>query len=127
MKVAFPVNKLEGLQSPVYSHFGSARGFVVIDVRDGAMETLSNQDLGHAHGDCQPHRALGGQPVDAVVVGGIGLGALQKLGASGVEVYRGVEGTVAENLALFKAGRLPPFQVQDTCAGHGQEGGCAHT
>jgi predicted Fe-Mo cluster-binding NifX family protein len=64
--------------------------------------------------------------VDAVVVGGIGGGALQKLLSSGKKVYRAVEGTLNQNLELIRTHCLPEFSFKMTCAGHGGHGGCAH-
>ncbi|MGD9363722.1 MAG: NifB/NifX family molybdenum-iron cluster-binding protein, partial [Desulfobacterales bacterium] len=86
-----------------------------------------NHDLNHAHGKCQPLVALGGKTVDAVVVGGIGGGALKKLTEEGVKTYRAVEGTVSENLSLIKDGKLPEFTLDHTCKGHQHGiGECVH-
>jgi predicted Fe-Mo cluster-binding NifX family protein len=126
MKIAFPSQEDLGLDSPVFEHFGSARYFVIVDSATGAAETVENKDLHHLHGSCQPLQALGGKPVDAVVVGGIGRGALMKLGNAGIATYRAVEGTVSENLALIKEDKLPRFSVDHTCAGHGKNGECSH-
>ncbi len=125
MRVCFPTVNLEGLESPVYGHFGSAPGFVIVDTETRAVETVSNNDLHHAHGMCQPLKALGGHEVDAVAVGGIGMGALMKLQAQGITVYRAAEGTVGENIGLILEGKLPEFDAGNTCAGHAG-GGCAH-
>ena len=126
MKIAFPSQENLGLDSPVYAHFGSARYFVIVDLRDGDVETIENEDSDHLHGNCQPLRALGGKPVDAVVVGGIGRGALMKLDKAGIATYRAVEGSVAENLELIKNDRLPRFTLDQTCSGHGKNGECIH-
>jgi predicted Fe-Mo cluster-binding NifX family protein len=64
--------------------------------------------------------------VDAIVVGGIGGGALMKLQAQGVRVFRAVEGSVKQNLEFIKSSKLPEFSVNMTCAGHHGQGGCAH-
>jgi len=125
MKVAFPVEEDRGLESAVHGHFGSARYFVVVDSRSRTAQVLANQDAGHQHGSCQPLAALG-TPVDAVVAGGIGGGALAKLRAAGVRVYRGLEGTVLENLEMIDTGRLPEFLPEHTCAGHGPGEPCSH-
>lgn len=125
MKICFPTVSLEGLESQVYEHFGSAPGFVIVDTETQAVEEISNSDLHHAHGMCQPLKALGGREVDAVAVGGIGMGALMKLQAQGVKVYRGTEGTVGENIGLILEQKLPEFNAGLTCAGH-DGGGCAH-
>ncbi len=125
MRICFPTATPEGLESPVYGHFGSAPGFVIVDTETEAVETVSNHDLHHVHGMCQPLKALGGQKVDAVAVGGIGMGALMKLQSQGIRVYRAAEGTVGENVGLIVNRKLPEFDAANTCAGHAG-GGCAH-
>lgn len=126
MKIAFPVVENRGLESPVYSHFGSAPFFMVLDSSNDALESVGNTDAHHIHGQCQPLKALGGTPVDMVVVGGIGAGALMKMQGMGIRVFRAVEGSVSENLELLKAGKLPEFSANMTCAGHQGGHGCAH-
>ncbi|MFZ5570918.1 MAG: NifB/NifX family molybdenum-iron cluster-binding protein [Thermodesulfobacteriota bacterium] len=126
MKIAFPVETDNGMESIVYGHFGTARFFILIDPDKPEPEVLPNQDLNHSHGKCQPILALGGRKVDAVVVGGIGGGALRKLSQEGITVFRAVEGTVADNLALIRSGKLPRFSMDQTCAGHTTIGGCSH-
>lgn len=126
MKIAFPTEDDRGIASVVYTHFGSAQCFIVVETETDAVKTAVNQDVRHQHGKCQPLRALGGNSVDAVVVGGIGRGALSKLLNRGIKVYRAVEGTIQQNLELFKSGNLPEFTREQTCAGHGTHGLCAH-
>jgi predicted Fe-Mo cluster-binding NifX family protein len=126
MKIAFPVTDDQGLDSPVYGHFGSAPHFMVLDISSGAFEAIQNSDAHHEHGQCQPTKALGGTAVDMVVVGGIGAGALMKLQNDGIRVFRAVEGNVSENLELLKSGKLPEFAANMTCAGHDGGHGCVH-
>jgi predicted Fe-Mo cluster-binding NifX family protein len=126
MRIAFPVTEDQGLNSPVYGHFGSAPQFVVLDSGSGGFEAIRNTDAHHEHGQCQPIKALGGTNVDLVVVGGIGAGALMKLQSQGIRVFRAVEGNVRENLELLKSGKLPEFAANMTCAGHNGGHGCAH-
>lgn len=126
MKIAFPTVEEKGLESPVYTHFGSAPLFVLVDSRSDEFETVGNPDMDHEQGACQPLAALGGIKVDAVVVGGIGGGALRKLSQEGINTFRAVEGSVAENLKLLKSGMLPLFNVNQTCSGHSEDGECFH-
>ena len=128
MNVAFPTQEDLGLESRVYGHFGSADFFILIQGDESKVKAIKNQDKVHSHGNCSPARALGSEQVDAVVAGGIGAGALGKLNAMGIQVYRAIEGTVKENYQLIRAGRLPLFTRQQTCAGHhhGSQGGCSH-
>jgi len=127
MKVAFPTMEQNGLDSQVYGHFGSAASFIMVDtVNTDQFELIENADRDHLHGHCQPLAALGGVQTHAVVVGGIGGGALRKLNHAGIKVYRAVEGSVAENLALIQRDQLPEFSPEHTCAGHTGNGGCSH-
>ncbi len=125
MKIAFPTQNDQGMESPVFSHFGSAPFFVIVETETRASETITNKDLHHTHGQCNPMAALNGVKTDAIAAGGIGRGALMKLNNGGVSVYRAVEGTVSENLELIAAGKLPKFDPEHTCAGH-SGGECAH-
>jgi predicted Fe-Mo cluster-binding NifX family protein len=128
MKIAIPILENKGLDSPIFGHFGSAPTFILVDDQEsGSFESVTNVNASHQHGQCQPVQALGGRPVDAIVVGGIGAGALHKLQTEGIKVFRGVEGTVKENVNLLQTGKLPEFLFEMTCAGHQHgEGGCNH-
>ena len=68
--------------------------------------------------------ALGGQKVDALIVGGIGGGALMKLNAMGVKVYGAGSRTVKENLELLKGNKLQELTMDHSCQAH--QGGCGH-
>ncbi len=125
MKICFPTETLQGLESQVYEHFGSAPGFVIVDTESKSVEEINNSDLHHAHGMCQPLKALGARQVDAVAVGGIGVGALMKLQAQGIRVFRVTQGTVGQNVQFILKNNLPQFDASFTCAGH-TGGGCAH-
>jgi predicted Fe-Mo cluster-binding NifX family protein len=113
-----------GLESKVHNHFGSAPLFVIVDMATREVSRVVNSDLHHSHGACSPLKALNGQAVDVIVVGGVGGGALSKLNQAGYRVYKTQGSTVAENLELFEAGRLREFTLLQTCGGHG--GGCSH-
>jgi predicted Fe-Mo cluster-binding NifX family protein len=124
MKVCFPAQRNEGVESRVYNHFGTAPVFVVVDTETNEVSMIINRDQHHAHGSCNPVRALGDHKVDAIVVGGIGGGALRGLNQAGILVYQALGKTVRDNLELFNEERLPQFQPGHVCAGHA--GGCSH-
>jgi predicted Fe-Mo cluster-binding NifX family protein len=125
MKVCFAVEKDNGIESTVYGHFGSAPVFIMVDTETGKVGTVDNRDLNHVHGACNPIQAIGGAAVDAVVVGGIGAGAISGLNARGISVYAAAAETVNQNLGLLKEGKLSLLTLQHACGGHGQ-GGCGH-
>jgi predicted Fe-Mo cluster-binding NifX family protein len=81
MRIGFAVQMNEGIESRVYDHFGSAPAFIIVDTKGKEVLTVNNKDLHHVHGACNPVMVLDGKSVDAMVVGGIGAGALVKLNA----------------------------------------------
>lgn len=126
MKICFPVQQDQGVESAVYNHFGSAPLFVVVDMKDNTVTTINNRDQHHQHGACNPMQALDNQKVDAIVVGGIGAGALTRLNQLGIRVYRAQAGAIKDNLSLFASRALPELTLQGCCGGHSHDGGCAH-
>lgn len=122
MKICVPVEVNKGLESKPYGHFGSAPMFVVYDLEKNEITELSNNDLHHEHGKCQPLKALQGNIVDAVIVGGVGQGAIMKLNDMGVKVYKSQGETIKENLDLYKENKLQEFPSNHTCS----HDGCGH-
>lgn len=126
MKVCFPVQTNDGIESTVYTHFGSAPLFVLYDTTTNTIASIVNADQIHSKGGCSPIKALGTHRIDAVVVGGIGGGALGKLNQLGIKVYKAKQGNIASNLELFTSGQLSEYSAQLCCGGHDHTGGCAH-
>jgi len=124
MKIAIPVAEYRGLESPVYGHFGSAPAFALVDSETMSIEAIGNRDHDHTHGACSPMKALAGARPDAVIVGGIGTGALLGLRAAGINVYRCIGGTVADAVRQIKAAELEEIQEDGACAGHGGDHTC---
>jgi predicted Fe-Mo cluster-binding NifX family protein len=123
MKIGFAIQTNEGMESRVYDHFGSAPAFIIVDTEGKEVQIVNNKDLLHIHGACNPVMALDGKSVNAMVVGGIGGGALIKLNASGIKVYGAGAPTIKENLALLGENKLQELSVNNSCRAHG---GCAH-
>ena len=126
MKLCIPVAENQALNSIVYGHFGSAPFFLLVDPETLAVEPLANHDEHHVHGACNPLKALAGRAVDAVIVGGIGAGAVRGLRQAGIAVYRSHAQTVAAAVAQFNAGELPELDVQHACSGHATGADCHH-
>jgi predicted Fe-Mo cluster-binding NifX family protein len=124
MKVCIPVEEYRGLDSSVYGHFGSAPVFALVDTETLAVEPIGNRDHEHEHGACSPLKALGGHQINAVIVGGIGPGAIRGLQAAGIEVFRFVGGTVADAVQQFKDGALSALTLAQACGGHSDGQSC---
>ncbi len=124
MKVGFAVQFNEGMESTVYGHFGSAPAFIIVDTELNQVSGLDNKNMHHEHGACNPIMALNGNQVDAMVVGGIGAGALMKLNAMGIKIYGAGAMTVKENVQLLGDNRLQELSLDNSCRAH--QGQCGH-
>jgi predicted Fe-Mo cluster-binding NifX family protein len=119
VNICIPVDEDRGFQSQVCAHFGSAPAFMIVETDSGRCRTIPNVNQHHAHGMCAPLASLQGEHIDGMVVGGIGMGALNKLHAANIGVYLSEHATVAETLAALESGTLKPMQPGMACARHG--------
>jgi predicted Fe-Mo cluster-binding NifX family protein len=123
MNVCIPIAEDRGLESPVAGHFGSTPFFMIVDTASGACRAIVNGNRHHGPGPCNPLVSLVGEPLDCVVVGAIGPGALDKLRALGIPVRASGHTTVAEVLEALKADALPVVDVAGPCANHAHDHG----
>ena len=118
MSICIPAADAGGLSSLAFGHFGSAPYFVIHDPKTQKTDVMENKNAHHAQGGCQPLAAIEGHDIDAIVVGGIGVRAIQRLNSSGIKVFRAIEGTVATNIEKLEAGVLDEIMPEAGCAGH---------
>lgn len=123
MRIACPARADQGLSSPLCEHFGSAPGFVVVDTATMAAEYRPNPNQEHGHGMCRPLAAFEGDLPDAVAAAGMGAGALERLSASGIDVYMVSASTVGEAVTAVVSGNAPKAGPWSACASHGHNGG----
>jgi predicted Fe-Mo cluster-binding NifX family protein len=116
--ICLPAEVDQGLDSPLCKHFGSAPLFVMVKADEPSRCSVLNRDAGHMHGQCNPVSQLEGQDVEAVVVGGIGRRALEKLSAAGIRVYRTELLSVGDAVAALLAGELSPLDPANACTEH---------
>ena len=128
VNLCIPVTADRGLESPVSGHFGSAPLFMLVDVEARRAQALTNTRAVHEHGACRPLDALAGHEIDAVVVGGIGAGALMKLQGAGIRVFRATAPTVAGCLDAFTRNEVEEIGPGGACGrhGHGHDEGHDH-
>jgi len=119
MKVCFPVEVDNGLDSIVYDHFGQAGDFVIVDSESMQVVSIDNPKEDSHDGQCGPVARQGSTRIDALVVGGIGRGAIMRFQAMGTRIYRSTGGTIRENLEMLTSGRLEEYPEDATCPGHG--------
>jgi len=126
VNICIPITSDEGLDSPVCAHFGSAPAFLIVDTDSGICRSVANTNQHHGHGMCAPLASLRGERIDALVVGGIGAGAMGKLAAAGIPVHLAEHATVRETVDALVAGTLPVMGPDLACGHHGQGGGHGH-
>ncbi|MFH0984908.1 MAG: NifB/NifX family molybdenum-iron cluster-binding protein [Candidatus Omnitrophota bacterium] len=119
MKICIPTATQDGKSAQVHEHFGSAPFFTLCDTEKNTTEIIDNANQHHSHGMCQPMSALVGKGIDAVVTGGMGARAVQKLNEGGIKVYRAIPGTVEDILQQFSRGGLQELTVENACTQHG--------
>ena len=118
MKICIPITENEGLKSKVNAHFGSASCFLIYDIKNENFEVVNNSDSHHMHGMCHPLKVLDNKGIDAVVCGGMGARAVQKLNEGGIRAYRASGETVEETIRRHKGGILEEITAENACVDH---------
>ena len=110
----------------VFQHFGHSVQFKLYDVEGGKIISEQVADTnGSGHG------ALAGflqaAKVDALICGGIGMGAQMALADAGIALYAGVQGSADDAARALAAGTLD-YDPDARCDHHGHhhEGACGH-
>ena len=108
----------------IFQHFGHTKQFKLYDVADGKIVTEQIVDTnGSGHG------ALAGflkaAQADALICGGIGMGARNALAEAGIQLYGGVTGSADAAAQALAAGKLQ-FDPDAKCDHHGHHHGEDH-
>jgi predicted Fe-Mo cluster-binding NifX family protein len=113
-----PVLAQKGFDSEISPHFGSAPYFAIYDSEKESIVFIENDDSVHEHGMCQPTKMLEDKKINAVVCGGMGGRALQKLNALGIEVYRTDVNSVKGIITALKKKTLDKMSMENACSHH---------
>ncbi len=110
----------------IFQHFGHSEHFKLYDVQDGVIISEQIVDTnGSGHG------ALAGflhaLKADALICGGIGMGAQMALADAGIKLYAGVQGSADEAAKALAEGTLE-YDPNANCDHHGHhhDGECGH-
>lgn len=121
MRIIFPTDENNGYLSKRGAHFGKAKFYTIITLKDNKMvdvEGIANS--GHDSGACSNAvtNIMKLNP-DALVVGGIGGSPAAGFAKAGLEVYVDKESaTVKESIERFISGSLQTINGQGTCSTH---------
>ncbi len=110
----------------IFQHFGHTEQFKLYDVEDGEITGEQVLDTnGSGHGALAGFLQAAG--VDALICGGIGMGAQMALADAGIRLYAGVQGPADEAVKALAAGTLA-YDPDAHCDHHGHhsDGECGH-
>jgi len=103
-------------------HFGRARTVTIVDLDDmESVEVIQNLHGAGRGGGRALSEALARRGIDAVIVGGIGPGALSHLLEYGIRVYRAAGMSVSDALKSLAEGKLE--EIREPCEDRGE---CGH-
>jgi predicted Fe-Mo cluster-binding NifX family protein len=103
------------LESPVDPRFGRAAFFLLVDTDSGEVTAHDNaQNLNAAQGaGIQAAETVSRLGAEVLITGHCGPKAFRTLQAAGIQVVVGPEGTAAEAVEQFKAGKLTATGAAD--------------
>ena len=109
----------------IFQHFGHSEQFKIYDIEDGK---IVNEKIVDTNGS--GHGALAGflqsEKVEALICGGIGMGAQMALTDAGIKLYAGVTGSADIAASTFAEGRLE-YDPDARCDHHEHhDGDCGH-
>ena len=109
----------------IFQHFGHTEFFKLYEIENGAVQNSRIvPTLGSGHGALAGVlQALG---AEAIICGGIGMGARNALSQAGIRVFAGVSGSADKAADAYAAGRLE-YDPDANCDHHEHhEGDCGH-
>ena len=110
----------------IFQHFGHTEQFKLYDVEEGKI--TAEQIVGtNGSGHCALAGFLQALKADALICGGIGIGAQVALADAGIKLYAGVEGSADAAAKALAEGNLQ-FDPNARCDHHDhhQDGECGH-
>lgn len=117
VKVAIPVDGIQGLDSPVSAHFGHCQAFVLSTIEDGKVintETLANPP----HSSCaEPVINLANNGVKILIAQGIGGRPFMVTQQVGMAVIKGQGATAREVIDNYLNGSTSEFGQDALCGG----------
>ncbi len=100
MKVAFAIDKNEGLDSPISAHFGKCAYYLYAEIEKDELKsfTVEENPLKDSHGPGELPKYLHEKGVDVIVTGGMGQRARTFFNQYNIEVKIVNGGTVKDYL-----------------------------
>ena len=111
------------LDSQIDPRFGRCAYFLIVDTDDMDFETFDNESIALGGGaGIQAAQFVASKGAKAILTGNVGPNAVKTLGAAGVEIFVGQNGTVGEALERYKSGSLQSTSTPNVADHHGMGG-----
>lgn len=121
-KIAIPCTGEANLQSQVSPHFGRCDSYAIVTVEDGQIKAIESV-WSRAQSECAGSaKTLVENGVRLMLVGAMGMRPYLFLKELGIEVRRGITGTVAEAIESYLKGQTSPMAQEDLCGCHNTDG-----
>ena len=118
--LAIPSANPGGLDAGMGMHFGHCDIYTIVNVKDGAIESVSTlPNVPHHQGGwLATVQHLASHGVTKLLAGGMGMRPLMGFMQNGIEVFfSGNYPTVGLAVQAFLEGKLPAFSTEFTCGG----------
>ena len=111
----------EGLDSEVDPRFGRAAFFLIGDTETMEFAAVENENAAGGAAGIGSAKSVVDEGVKAVLTGNCGPNAQCILSASGIKLYTGVTGTIAQAVELLKSGKLAASEEPNVQAHFGMD------
>ncbi|HPJ01796.1 MAG TPA: NifB/NifX family molybdenum-iron cluster-binding protein [Candidatus Limiplasma sp.] len=111
MKIAVSATG-NSMDSQMDQRFGRAASFIIVQTETMEFEALDNNASASAGGaGISAAQMIADKDVKAVITGNVGPNAMNVLKAASIEIYKGLNATVKENVEQYNKGTLEKIQT----------------
>ncbi|MFP4456739.1 MAG: NifB/NifX family molybdenum-iron cluster-binding protein [Clostridia bacterium] len=116
MKILLPATGNEGEKAHISNRFGRAQYLAIYDGKDyKIVENSATRAMGGAGVQTSQH--VVNQNIDVLIARNIGPKAWQVLSASNIDIYEGIDGSLAENIEAYNDNRLKRLKTATNSGG----------
>jgi len=113
----------KNLDSQIDPRFGRCAYFLIVDTDNMSFEAFDNESIALGGGaGIQAAQFVASKGAKSILTGNVGPNAVKTLGAAGVEVFVGQNGTVREAVERYNSGNLESTRKATVADHHGMSG-----
>ena len=107
----------ESNESKLDPRFGRCSYFVIVDLDTNERTVIPNEaSMTGGGAGVSSGQLMAEQGVEAIITGNVGPNAMNVLKAAGIDIYRGENKSVTENVNFFESGKLK--KITETVPSH---------